>query len=165
MSGFSAIGICVGPAPNCQLSSWAAEQESPGEGGLLAYLGGGGGPAWIACYKSTWPKVEADGAGRRIWEMSRQVVASEYEGDTGCYQEGSLKGDSSSQLTVFCLLGGRCLGHRYQQGQKGQHCARTSPSHHQKAAPGFRGCAGVWNPAGLELEGVLGISSSVILRL
>lgn len=79
-----------------------------------------------------WRLMEQAG----IWEMSRKVVASEYESDTGCYQKGSLKGDSSSQLTVFCLLGGRCLAHSYQQGQKGQHCARTSPSHHQKAAPG-----------------------------
>ena len=97
-------------------------------------------------------------------------MASEHGDENRCYQEGCLRRRfQQSWLIVFCLLGGRGLGHRYKQGQKEQHSARSSTPHHQKAASSLRGSMGaahegVWNPAVLELEKVLGISSSLTLR-
>ena len=75
-----------------------------------------------------------------------------------------------SQLIGFGLLGGRGLGHRYKQGQKGQHWAWSSTLFTRKAAPGLRGCVGAAHSRSLEsyrvrARAVLGISSSVILTL
>lgn len=103
------------------------------------------------------------------WEFNRKI-ASENGDESRCYQEGCLKRRfQQSWLTVFCLLGGRGLGHRCKQGQKGQHSPRSSTSPHRKAASSLRGSMGVayegvWNPAGLELEKLLGLSSSMTLR-
>lgn len=132
-----------------QTASWAAEQESPGERGLLAYLGGGDGLAWIACYKSTWQKAEVDGAGRQM-EDEQEGGGIRVWGWHRVLSRGKPQRRLQQSADCFLPFGWEVPGPQVSAGSEGATLCQYLPS-------GLRGCTGVWNPAGLELEVVLGI--------
>lgn len=147
------LAFVLVPAPNCQLSSWAGITRW---GDLLAYLEGGGGPAWIARYKSIWPKVEAGGAGRhmggeqasggiRVWGWHRVLSRGKPQKETPAVSRLSFP------------PGQEVPGPQVSAGPEGAALCQDLPLSSSESSP--------WNPAGLELEGVLGISSSVTPRL
>ena len=122
LAGFSAIFICTGPTPNCQLSSWVGItrwRRSASPLGAWRWAG-------LDCLleKSTWGRGSGSRSGKhtvRAKEMrDEQEDGIRAWGEWVRYQEGCVKlRFQQSQLIVFCHLGGRGLGPKYKLGQEG----------------------------------------------